>query len=177
MLIRNRDFQWCSCHGITFLSESVFLIYSIFNIFFPLLLSLTLSSHHHKHQTRQSNAETLNYCQPICAICCTSVCWWKGWRDTWWPQCQNNIRKGRQGTAKGLQKQSSEAGKRLGWAETLRQAKLMLFCLVTLRTPTTCIEVAFSEMGAKWNFVAYRTRKWCSSIAATGKHWEKKGKG
>lgn len=149
--------------------------HSIFNIFLSLLLSLTLSNHHHKHQTRQSNAETLNYCQPICAICCTSVCWWKGWWGTWWPRCQNNICKGRQGTAKGLHKQSCGAGKRLGLAETPKQAKLMLFCLVSFRIPTKIFEMAFSEMGMKRNFAAYRIQKWCSGIAATGNHREKEG--
>lgn len=125
--------------------------HSIFNIFFPLLLSLTLSSHHHKHQTRKSRAETLNYCQPICAICCSSVCWWKGWWGTWWSRRQNNICKGRQGTEKELHKQSSGAGKRLGRAKNPKQAKLTLFCLVILRISTPCIEMAFSEMGAKWD--------------------------
>lgn len=175
MLIRNRDFQRCFWPTEELSSLKVH-PHSIFKyIFFPATL-INPSSHHHKHQTRQSDAETLNYCQPICAICCTSVCWWKGWWGTWWPWCQNNICKGRQGTAKGLHKQSSGAGKRLGLAEAPKQAKLMLFCLVTVRIPTTCIEIAYSEMAAKGNFAGYRIQKWCSSIAATGNHREKDGK-
>lgn len=65
-------------------------------LFLSQLLSLTLSRHYYKHQTRQSNAEALNYCQPICTICCISVCWWKGWWGTWWPWCKNICRGGKE---------------------------------------------------------------------------------
>lgn len=35
--------------------------------------------------------------------------------------------------------------------------------------------MAFSEVGAKLDFAAYRLQKWGSSIAATGNHREKEG--
>lgn len=60
--------------------------------------------------------------------------------------------------AKGLHKQSIGAGKKLRLAGTPKKAQLVLFCLAILRIPISYIAVAFSEVGTKLNFAAYRLR-------------------
>jgi len=53
---------------------------------------------------------------------------------------------------------------------------MMLFCLPILRIPIAYIVMAFSEVGAKLIFDAYRLQEWGSSIATTENHKEKEGK-